>query len=682
MKDFKTKNYFSFLSSFLIVFLIVSFFILITALGIYPLHGLRKWPPYVVILIPIFILCLNFFKEKVVNKFFVIIAALFFVAFVVLGAVNQNVGFFSVISGLAIASFIAVIPKLRLLSVIFGATLIFLFSINSAVLVNNYHGINLIWTLCVVLIVIFSFLYSLKESNKSSTIFKINVFFLAILIAFSFFLAFRTDSFFVGTSESHWNFFTGPIETIRSGGELLWSAHSQYGFLNILIPSLFPWTTRNSLFIFQGILFFITTLMILWLTFSKFKNKVSFIPISLSFLSLFYFADPTLIGPAPFPSSSVVRFFCIYLLIYTIIQSFRSQTLHNGKINKTILFAYILGIFWSGESFFYTSLIFFTYLFCSSISMAKLRLKGFSVFKFLSSSILAIVFSFVGFNVIYLTITRHFPDWFMYIMFDFTYGRGFGDLPIIPWGVHWALIITLSALIFVSWKLFAQKKYQEWTIVSTCLIILWGLASYYVGRAAVSNITILLPLIFFIFIVTLLALKDSNLLPYRILLLSAFLPWIVIGVIGGIGNSQFISKVPTFRFFENVDSKSYKDKELNQLLYSLGASKGARIYYWSNNQLLSDGKGNYQDLKAPLPIPMILLALDPRLSYEKENALIIKRFLSKINEPGFFIFDKIGESDPLIIRLKAFLSKNYSTSENGPFYGKFMVLTIKKYNNN
>jgi len=63
MKDFKTKNYFSFLSSFLIVFLIVSFFILITALGIYPLHGLRKWPPYVVILIPIFILCLNFFKE-------------------------------------------------------------------------------------------------------------------------------------------------------------------------------------------------------------------------------------------------------------------------------------------------------------------------------------------------------------------------------------------------------------------------------------------------------------------------------------------------------------------------------------------------------------------------------------------------------------------------------------------
>ncbi len=649
------KTFFGFLSTFLIV----AFTVLLTGMLSSPLTGQRKWIPFLALLIPSAVLSMSYLKIELFNKkYFSVIAGLLSFALLVLGILNYDrLSWLGISAALIISCCLAIIPLMKYYSFIVAGTFIFLFGINSVVFMNKYGEQDYKWTAIVLLVAMYAFLPSLSGQKRLMWWTRVNkIGFVVLLIIFSF-LALRSDSLFLGSSELHWSYFTGVIQTIRSGGELLWSAPSQYGLLNILLPSLLPWTSRNSFFIFQVILFFVTTFFIIKTIYISFKHPAAFILISLTSLSLFYFADPAVIGPTLYPSSSVMRFFGCYILIYMILLEYQRRSLLNGGVKWVVTGVYILGALWSAESMLYTTAIYAAYLLACAISISKPKANSAFIFLFKNISVVFIVL--VVTNIFYLAITGHFPDWTMYFMYAFNYAKGYGEMVIKPWGIHWAVIISLSGIVFISSRLYSAKKYNEWIVSTVCFVSLWALTSYYVGRAVTNNLTALLPLIFYIFIVMSSVLMDSKLFTYRLLLNAVFLPWIVVGIIGGIGNPQFIEKLQKFKYAEDINSKSFKpDRELGSILEALGASKGTRIVYYGepyNNPVISNKKGGYMDPIAGMPIPMTLL--EEPIS-EVKRGVIIERFMNKLNEPVYLIH-KENENMERFLSWKKFLEQNF-----------------------
>jgi hypothetical protein len=281
-------------------------------------------------------------------------------------------------------------------------------------------------------------------------------------------------------------------------------------------------------------------------------------------------------------------------------------------------------------------------------------------------------------NIIYAIITHHAPDWAMYFMYAFNYANGYGELIIKAWGIHWAIIMTLSGILFLSGALYSTKKYSEWIVTTVCFISFWAIISYYVGRAVPNNLTAILPLVFYIFVILLRVLAIPKFKKYRLLLYTIFLPWIVVGLIGGIGNPQFIDKAGQFKFEENIDAKSFHpDRELEKILETLYASKSARIVYYGdpyNNPVVTNKNGKYVELKTGIPIPMTLLEepISP-----KRREIVVGRFVNKFNDPIFLIHKRDGELDRFE-DWKFFLKKDFSVKNIYIKSKHFEVLRIEK----
>lgn len=666
------------LNGFLIIFSIVAFIVLLTGMLSSPLAEQRKWIPFLALLIPSVALGMNYLKIEHFNKkYFSVIAGMFSFAVLLLGVLNYDrLSWFGISGLLIICCSLSIMPFMRSFTSIFIGTFIFLFGINSVVFVNIYGAQGYIWTTVVMVVVMCAFLFSLSVQKRPERYARANKIVFAVLLIISAILALRSDSFFLGSSEYHWSYFTGVIQTIRSGGELLWSAPSQYGLLNIFLPSLLPWTSRNSFYIFQAALFFVVAFIIIRTIYMSFKHSVSFALIALASLSLFYFADPAVIGPGLYPSSSVMRFFWVYILIYTILLEYYRHNIVNGGIKWIVTAAYIFGALWSAESMLYSTAIYVTYLLANAIIISKLKKN--SAFKFILKNISVIFLALIITNIFYLAITGHLPDWEMYFMYAFNYAQGYGELIIKSWGIHWAVILALSSIVFISSRLYSAKKYDEWIVCSVCFVSLWALSSYYVGRAVTNNITAILPIIFYIFIVISSVLMDSKLLVYGLLLNAVFLPWVAVGVMGGIGNPQFIEKLQKFKYAENINSKSFKpDRELDSILRYLEVTKGARIVYYGepyNNPVIPGKNGRYMDTVAGMPIPLVLLE-EP--IPERKREIIIERFLSNINEPVFLIHRE-NENMERFLSWKKLLEQKFFMEKKNIESGRYEVFLVKK----
>lgn len=676
--EIKEHNRNDVLTGFLITFSIVAFIVLLTGMLSSPLTEQRKWIPFLALLIPSVALSMKYLKIELFNKkYFSVIAGLFSFAILVLGVLNYDrLSWFGISGLLIICCCLSITPFLKSFTSIFIGTFIFLFGINSVVFVNSSGAQGYIWTTVVMVVVICAFLLSLTVQNHPERYARANKIGFAFLLIISAILALRSDSLFLGSSEYHWSYFTGVIQAIRSGGELLWSSPSQYGLLNVLLPSLLPWTSRNSFYIFQAGLLFVITFIIIRTIYMSFKHSVAFTLIALTSLSLFYFADPAVIGPGLYPSSSVMRFFWVYILIYTILLEYYRHNILNRGIKWVVTGVYIFGALWSAESMLYSTAIYATYLLACAIIISKSKKN--SAFKFVYKNISVIFLTLIVINIFYLAITGHFPDWDMYFMYAFNYAQGYGELAIKPWGIHWAVIIALSGIVFILSRLYSAKKYNEWIVCSVCFVSLWALTSYYVGRAVTNNLTAILPIIFYIFIVISSVLMDSKLLAFRLLLNAVFLPWIIVGVIGGIGNPQFIEKLKKFKYAEDINSKSFKpDRELDSILKSLEATKGTRIVYYGepyNNPVLQGKNGRYMDTVAGMPIPLVLLE-EP--IPEEKREIIIERFLSSINGPVFLIHRE-NENMERFLGWKKLLERKFFMEKKNIGSGKYEVFLVKK----
>jgi hypothetical protein len=496
----------------------------------------------------------------------------------------------------------------------------------------KFIGIPLVFAFFAIISV---YVFNAFEAKRQITTTKKSQRIIYIGCAFIIFswISFRHDSLFElsisGSPLYHWEYFVGVINNIRSGGVLLWSTPSQYGFLNILFASLIPIDSGwHSFYIFQSTLLLIVAMMT-YLTLEKLSNTsaINYIfNFFLVFLALF-FADSTFIGPYPFPSSSVVRFFGVYTLlfcIYNIPKSSKKQLLY-------LCLIFPVSVLWSAESALYSaSIILFVLIslwLTNNIALFKAYITALSV---------SLLIPFIAIVTFYKIKWGHYPDVYSFFEYVIGYAQGFGYVQFPGLGPG-NLLLLLFASILYQYKSYAfSQNINEDNSLTTPLIVsagcIWGISSYYIGRPVAQNITALIPLIalasyFAIAKVSKASLK-SNLLPLKLsilpLLFVVFIPLV---------NIDFYRQLLSVQSFStNIDVKKKLSKsDLYIALEEAKLSDFSVIFYGDDNQSTSPVLPNGLQIKVqptwlPTPLQLIEVPLknDRRLKYLSRYICAIK----------------------------------------------------------
>jgi hypothetical protein len=352
-------------------------------------------------------------------------------------------------------------------------------------------------------------LNSLRHENLIKTVSRQKVVFSSLCIfMFSIWFSFRIDSMNnIPGSYFHAGYYSEVVKTLNSGGTLLWDTPSQYGFLNILFLSIFPFEdSRHSLYVGQSIVMLLTVSSVTYLFYSLMKSTRFFLIASLFFLLIFFFADPELIGPQPYPSSSAMRFGPSILFLVVLLMTLLGNRMHDFSYRRLyfpIFTGIYIGALWSAEALLYAlSITGFVLLGLLAIWIGE---KGFTLSVFLkriSWFFLYILASLLGAWLSAATYTLlkvgEFPDLQMHVMFASKYSQGFGSVPLQIANPAWIIGLVITLALFVLVKSSRIENNQSVTISISALVGgLTGWLTYYLGRAVPDNLIAEYPLIVF-----------------------------------------------------------------------------------------------------------------------------------------------------------------------------------------
>ena len=329
--------------------------------------------------------------------------------------------------------------------------------------------------------------------------------FLVIFISVSL-LSFRSDYLFNSDHGFHLSYFIQPIISMNEGYRLLVDQPSQYGFMNILIPYLIDFNGPiNSFHIFQGLLniFAIIIVVILSIFILKIKQFNFFIFL---FSIILLLSSTDLYGPQVYPSTGVVRFFPVYLVILAqcYIRNINSSFLCEVLCLSLCVF---ISLLWGAEALFYTlfSIAFYylqDLLFNPSWEKFKEKLyKGFIILGLsISCTFIILKIYQYGFEIESLNIGLHFS-------FITTYGSKAisGQTPNIFTPI---LIITIPLLITLIINKNNSKNYQTIACYGSIII---AVLSYSFMRSIANNVNNLWPILFLCFAVMYFEIKKRNL---------------------------------------------------------------------------------------------------------------------------------------------------------------------------
>ena len=525
---------------------------------------------------------------------------------------------------------------------------------------------------CTTIVLIGWFINS-KKATLTKTHPAIRWSLLAIALSIFFYLSFRTDTLFIPGSEYHWEYFVGPIRTIRNGGWLLYDAPSQYGFLNILLASLLPIPSSwQSFYIFQSTILFLTSSAILLLLFSIGKNSLS--SKSLIFLLVmgsFFFADPAWIGPTPYPSSSITRFFSCYLLLCL---SFISKQYRYRIVLISI--GWLIGVLWSAESCLYSTVIYFFYIAadvagCKSWESIKLILIKYSLYSFtLLIAALAII------AIYYQIELGHPPNFVSHFDYAVGYASGYGYVPLPlngPGNILLLLFLGLGLLTLSSLR--SPTGGATATSLACASGCIWAIGSYYLGRPVPQNITAMFPLLATCTLIGLLqARRDNPNLPYGPLSAAAF-PLLFL-ILSTFYIGSFLEKSATFKSFSgDISTKLFhKSDELSKAIEQIDP-KGImpRVY-------LGDGAVSPKlkmDLSEKTWLPTPLQLVMPPIS-QNRKAQVLNRFSCSNPHDQVILIHQAGSVSSELPGLNLIINNYYdlvSTNKVGPYE---VMLYIKK----
>jgi hypothetical protein len=464
--------------------------------------------------------------------------------------------------------------------------------------------------------------------------------------------ALRADSLFYkgpDMPDMHWDYFIGPVQTVRSGGWLLWDTPSQYGFLNILLTALIPFRSAwDSFYFFQAATLFAAAGL-----FYRFLHHYSHAGrlISLALvITSFFLAYPTLIGPAPFPSSSAVRFLWCYALLYFSASIFLKPAPSMRTFVRRGTFLWLAAVLWSAESAIYATPIFFApvllYFLLRFLSEGHSILTERESWNLVTFPLAILALTLLGISTIYYLAIGHVPDFEMFWMYGSGYAAGFGGIP-----MNWDGPIWIFALVFLVASAGLRAVLTDHFsaegpagIIIAVMACIWATASYYIGRAVPNNVVALFPLICFALAITLRSIASSaRISPAAI---AVALPIFSLAMATPIWNEKVFSVIRGLRPYpQSMESRlPAPDSSLTALMARAQIDVNSPVVYYSNSSVMpvdiANGTTHSRETRW-LPTPLTLLE-EPVPLYRQ--SIILERFFQRHPKSGYFIH-RSGERD-------------------------------------
>lgn len=479
----------------------------------------------------------------------------------------------------------------------------------------------------------------------------LDVFLLAVFL----WISFRYDSLFVPGSEYHWEYYVGVIEGIRNGGWLLWDTPSQYGFLNIILASLVPTASAwQAMYVFQGTLLFLVSAGIYLAVSNRVPRDVTnrLAIFSIVFMSLF-FADPELIGPYPFPSSSVVRFFCVYAMVGVVwlIPKFGLRQAFALGV------AWTLAVIWSAESAIYGTTILFFLLVALLQSGTKLNSQLLLTGKYIAIAAACLMATLTSLFLFYQLRLGVRPDLFGYLEHAIGYASGFGYVPFSfsgPGNLLLLVFISVSMICINVIRSDSSDQANRLAPLAAMAGCIWGISTYYIGRPVAQNITAILPIIATVVYLTLLLsrqMANAYTLPIR----AAAIPIFFLILIPILNVNWITGLLKTQSFSSNITrGLPVASEELRHLIARANLSEDAPIIYYGDDGVPPFMPGRYYQVneKNWLPIPLQLLE-QPVTAVRR--AIYLNRYLCRMQPAqGFLVYRK---GDAIAPRLEGFMDE-------------------------
>lgn len=494
--------------------------------------------------------------------------------------------------------------------------------------------VSLTLSVCVSALIVNAFARRVKASRLPIWVDAIPYFVFALL-------ALRSDSLVAPINALHWDYVLGPIRAIHEGGWLLWDVPSQYGFLSVLIPAALPvHPAANAFYYFQAAaLFAAAAVMYRTLCAALAMHRwVAFILV----LVFFFFADPLLIGPAPYPSMSAVRFLWCYVLTAMAAANFLGARPSVDRYMRWGVGIWTIALLWSAESAVYATVIFFTPLILSLLRRKNdpLSLRSLPALTLFGIPALCALAAFALVDFVYLVRLGHDPDWSMYVAYIQSYGSGFGEVSIPFYGPFLAVCLMLFCSSAVYTALRKRGAEAQAYSAATASALVWIVSSYYLGRAFPVVITALFPLLL---LGTLIVIRAGGHLNRRSVAPVLAVPFVALGLVSILWNSNIPAVAPHLaRINVNAWTQFPKtDPELTSMLAANGVDPSKQVVYYSIWVAMPNAASGPYDLNW-LPTPLQQLE-DPIPTADRDK--IIERFVLRHRTGGFFVQDTVVPSN-------------------------------------
>ena len=480
----------------------------------------------------------------------------------------------------------------------------------------------------------------------------INIIFYIFVIYSFLFLSFRHDTIFIPGAEYHWSYFTGVLQGINNAGWLLWDTPSQYGFLNIIIASLFKSSSSwQSFYLFQGSLLFLVSTTIFF-TLVK-KMNLSFIYKILFFLIItlaLYFADPAYIGPYPFPSSSVVRFFGIYAFIIV------SLYFTVFSIRQAVSFSivWIIAFLWSAESALYVSSI---YIFV--LTAYLIRKNSFSNFSSIYKYYLVLPLFFLFIGILFISTYYRlnigvYPDYLLFIEHAIGYAGGHGYVPFDLYGPGNILLLLYVGIfyIFLQHPLNNKKNNEYFSTIIIMLASIWAIGSYYVGRPVPQNITAVIPILLLIILISNYII-DFKSFKYNHLSKIISVCFVFI-ILTPILNTQLYETLKNIDSGEiNIQDNIYESsKDIENLFLEIDIEEYDKLVFYGDSATQPIFSGDLSKFNNTNWLPIPLQLLENPIAEERKVVLIDRYLCRNKTSRGLLLADV---SSAILPRLNKFL---------------------------
>jgi hypothetical protein len=488
-----------------------------------------------------------------------------------------------------------------------------------------------------------------------------------------FSMAIRADTLFIDGSNMHWEYFVGPIRTLRNGGWLLWDTPAQYGFLNALIPALLPiHTAIDAFYLFQAAILLLAV-SIYYRALYRWLGTPWLFAAILAFAT-FFLSYPPLIGPSPFPSSSAARFLWCYVMLFWAVKQFLCATPSFTRYVKYGTPLWLLAVFWSAESAIYATAIFLApvalQLLLHVLDTSARRHVLREAFQWLGIPLAALAAAVILLIAYYQLRLGHAPDFHLFFLYGSAYSGGFGEMPIHRGGAIWVYGILLCAGATGLVGVLRHRITAEGPAgaVIAAMACVWVISTYYIGRAVPNNVIAEYPILCFAALVMLRASAMGD-KPHP----SQFamcLCMLTLGLLSPLWNTALPEVLAALRLTpqameSHVDAP---DTSLATLLTKAGITREDYVLYYGFTATMphreEDGVARtYERTWLPNPVQMLEEPIAP-----EERALVISRFMARHPHAGYFI-QKLHENDDRVpawltlIEQSYALKKQWSNSE-------------------